>query len=83
MKEVLEVFLGWMSILKVTNFILPNSTLLLVYHDCQRTLPCQRKVDLKIPDQYVTRTPKVEQWFEAGTMNMEFKFANEETSCIN
>jgi len=54
-----------------------------VYHDCQRTLPCQRKVDLKIPDQYVTRTSEVEKWFEAGVLNMEFKFPNEETSCIN
>ncbi|KAI6191705.1 hypothetical protein M3Y97_00256700 [Aphelenchoides bicaudatus] len=54
-----------------------------VYHDCERTLPCQRKVDLRIPDQYVTRSPNVEQWFEAGTMNMQFRFPQEETSCIN
>jgi len=54
-----------------------------VYHDCLRTLPCQRKVDLKVPDQYVSRSSQVENWFEAGTMNMEFKFSGEETSCIN
>ena len=55
-----------------------------VYHDCDDGVkPCQRKVDLKIPDQYVTRTSEVQKWFEAGTMNMEFSFPDEERSCIN
>uniref|UniRef100_A0A7E4UXA4 Transthyretin-like family protein n=1 Tax=Panagrellus redivivus TaxID=6233 RepID=A0A7E4UXA4_PANRE len=55
-----------------------------IYHDCDDGIkPCQRKVDLKIPEQYVTRTSEVKKWFEAGTMNMEFVFPDEERSCIN
>ncbi|CAD5234710.1 unnamed protein product [Bursaphelenchus xylophilus] len=55
-----------------------------VYHDCDDgAVPCQRKVNLGIPDQYVTRTEKVDKWFDAGTINMEFKFPDEERSCIN
>ena len=41
------------------------------------------QVDLKIPDQYITRTSDVQKWFDAGTMNMEFHFPDEERSCIN
>uniref|UniRef100_A0A1I8AUM4 Transthyretin-like family protein n=1 Tax=Steinernema glaseri TaxID=37863 RepID=A0A1I8AUM4_9BILA len=55
-----------------------------VYHDCDDGIkPCQRKVDLGIPTEYVTRSEKVTKWFEAGTVNMEFKFPDEERSCIN
>ncbi|KAH7709199.1 Transthyretin-like family protein [Aphelenchoides avenae] len=55
-----------------------------VYHDCDDGItPCQRKVDLKVPDQYVTRSENVQKWFDAGVMNMEFKFPDEERSCIN
>ena len=55
-----------------------------MYHDCNDGVkPCQRKVDLGIPDEYVTRSDRVQKWFEAGTMNMEFKFPDEERSCIN
>uniref|UniRef100_A0A914YYZ8 Transthyretin-like family protein n=1 Tax=Panagrolaimus superbus TaxID=310955 RepID=A0A914YYZ8_9BILA len=55
-----------------------------VYHDCDDGVkPCQRKVDLKVPDQYVTRSSDVQKFFDAGTMNMEFGFPDEERSCIN
>ncbi|EFO17596.1 hypothetical protein LOAG_10901 [Loa loa] len=55
-----------------------------IYHDCDDgVMPCQRKVVLNIPDHYVTRSSDVKKWFNAGIMNMEFKFPNEERSCIN
>uniref|UniRef100_A0AC34QRI0 Transthyretin-like family protein n=1 Tax=Panagrolaimus sp. JU765 TaxID=591449 RepID=A0AC34QRI0_9BILA len=54
-----------------------------IYHDCDRWLPCQRKLDIKIPSQYVTRTPNVEQWFDLGTINLQIRTKDEETSCIN
>ncbi|KAK0421335.1 hypothetical protein QR680_015184 [Steinernema hermaphroditum] len=55
-----------------------------IYHDCNDGItPCQRKVNLKIPSEFVTRTGNVEKWFEGGVMNMQFKFPDEERSCIN
>ncbi|KAL3089674.1 hypothetical protein niasHT_020453 [Heterodera trifolii] len=55
-----------------------------IYHDCDRgILPCQRKVNLGIPGEYVTRTSTVQRWLDAGTMNMQLKFHDESTSCIN
>ncbi|KAI1713263.1 transthyretin-like family domain-containing protein [Ditylenchus destructor] len=55
-----------------------------IYHDCDRgVLPCQRKVNLGIPSVYVTRSSTVTKWFDAGVLNMQFKFPDEATSCIN
>uniref|UniRef100_A0A914LS48 Uncharacterized protein n=1 Tax=Meloidogyne incognita TaxID=6306 RepID=A0A914LS48_MELIC len=55
-----------------------------IYHDCNDGIkPCQRKIDLGVPDEYITRSDRVQKWFEAGTMNMEFKFPDEERSCVN
>ncbi|CAG9539650.1 unnamed protein product [Cercopithifilaria johnstoni] len=60
------------------------NVVLKIYHDCDDGIkPCQRKVVLGIPDSYVTRSSNVEQWFNAGELNMQFKFPNEERSCIN
>uniref|UniRef100_A0A8R1TKV9 Transthyretin-like family protein n=1 Tax=Onchocerca volvulus TaxID=6282 RepID=A0A8R1TKV9_ONCVO len=55
-----------------------------IYHDCDDGIkPCQRKVVLGIPSDYVTRSSNVKQWFDAGVLNMQFKFPDEERSCIN
>ncbi|KAL3095643.1 hypothetical protein niasHT_017346 [Heterodera trifolii] len=55
-----------------------------VYHDCDDGVkPCQRKVNFGVPDHYVERSGSTKKWFEAGTMNMEFKYPDEERSCIN
>ncbi|KAH7728009.1 Transthyretin-like family protein [Aphelenchoides avenae] len=64
--------------------ILPMNVHFKIYHDCNDGIkPCQRKVDLGIPGEYVTRSENVKKWFEAGAMNMEFKFPDEERSCTN
>ncbi|KAF7626931.1 hypothetical protein Mgra_00009661 [Meloidogyne graminicola] len=55
-----------------------------IYTNCNRgILPCQRKINLIIPSDYVTRTSSVQRWFDGGVLNMEFKFPDESTSCIN
>ncbi|OZC07564.1 Transthyretin-like family protein [Onchocerca flexuosa] len=55
-----------------------------IYHDCDDGIkPCQRKVVLGIPSDYVTRSSNVKRWFDAGVLNMQFKFPDEERSCIN
>uniref|UniRef100_A0A914PFK4 Transthyretin-like family protein n=1 Tax=Panagrolaimus davidi TaxID=227884 RepID=A0A914PFK4_9BILA len=55
------------------------------YTDCGRSswLPCQRKIDLKIPGNYVTRTSNVQQFFDVGSLNLQLKFKDEDTSCFN
>uniref|UniRef100_A0A914Z5X6 Uncharacterized protein n=1 Tax=Panagrolaimus superbus TaxID=310955 RepID=A0A914Z5X6_9BILA len=55
------------------------------YTDCGRSawLPCQRKIDLKIPSNYVTRTSDVQQYFDIGSLNLQLKFKDEDTSCFN
>uniref|UniRef100_A0AC35UGZ5 Transthyretin-like family protein n=1 Tax=Rhabditophanes sp. KR3021 TaxID=114890 RepID=A0AC35UGZ5_9BILA len=55
-----------------------------IYHDCDDGIkPCQRKVDLKIPNEYITRTDKVQKFFDGGVMNMMFKFKDESRDCLN
>ncbi|KAI6173530.1 hypothetical protein M3Y98_01091300 [Aphelenchoides besseyi] len=55
-----------------------------VYHDCDDGItPGQRKVVWGIPSHYVTRTEKVQKFFDAGTINMELKHEGEERSLIN
>uniref|UniRef100_A0A915PW29 Transthyretin/hydroxyisourate hydrolase domain-containing protein n=1 Tax=Setaria digitata TaxID=48799 RepID=A0A915PW29_9BILA len=55
-----------------------------IYHDCNDGIkPCQRKVVLGIPDNYVTRSSSVKKFFNAGILNMETVFPDEERSCIN
>ncbi|KAE9551903.1 hypothetical protein FO519_004894 [Halicephalobus sp. NKZ332] len=54
-----------------------------IYTSCGRWLPCDRKLDFTIPSQYVTRTSSVQNWFDLGTINLELKTKNEDTSCIN
>lgn len=42
-------------------------------HDCDRSLPCQRRVDLRVPDRYVSRQESVERWLQVGVLNMELR----------
>ncbi|VDN08377.1 unnamed protein product [Thelazia callipaeda] len=60
------------------------NVVLKIYHKCNDGIKlCKRRVTLGIPSSYITRTSKVEKWFDAGTMNMEFEFPAEERSCLN
>jgi len=62
--------------------ILKMNVFFKIYHDCNDGIkPCQRKVQLGVPDDYVQRKDKVDKWFDAGTMNMEFVFPDEERHC--
>uniref|UniRef100_A0A0N5AI32 Transthyretin-like family protein n=1 Tax=Syphacia muris TaxID=451379 RepID=A0A0N5AI32_9BILA len=60
------------------------NVVLKIYHDCDDGIkPCQRKVVLGIPNDYVSRSSNVQRYFDAGILNMQFKFPDEERSCIN
>ncbi|CEF62426.1 Transthyretin-like family-containing protein [Strongyloides ratti] len=64
--------------------LLPMNVILKIYHDCDDgKLPCQRKVKLGIPSEYVTRSSVVEKWFDIGTLNLQVIVPDEERSCIN
>jgi hypothetical protein len=45
--------------------------------------PCQRKVSFGVPGDYVTRSSDVQKWFDAGILNMQLEYPDEERSCIN
>ncbi|CAD6185311.1 unnamed protein product [Caenorhabditis auriculariae] len=63
---------------------LQMSVHLKIFHDCDdRGVPCQRTVDLRIPPSYVERNDVVSNYFDAGSMNMAFKYPNEQRSCFN
>uniref|UniRef100_A0A7E4VZV4 Transthyretin-like family protein n=1 Tax=Panagrellus redivivus TaxID=6233 RepID=A0A7E4VZV4_PANRE len=66
-----------------TGALLPLNVHLKVYHNCDRSLPCQRKVDFTIPPQYVTRTSQVTNWYDMGMLNMQTMYKGEGVSCIN
>ncbi|CAJ0934748.1 unnamed protein product, partial [Mesorhabditis belari] len=54
-----------------------------VYHNCENPFGlCKRKVDLEVPASYVTRSSTVEKWFDAGVLNMAFKYPDESTECL-
>lgn len=44
---------------------------------------CQRKVKLTIPDEYINEGNTVTKWYDAGVMNMEMVFQDEERDCNN
>uniref|UniRef100_A0A914X7B8 Uncharacterized protein n=1 Tax=Plectus sambesii TaxID=2011161 RepID=A0A914X7B8_9BILA len=54
-----------------------------IYHDCDDWLFCQRKIKLMIPKRYVNQGNAVSKWFDAGVMNMELVFQDEERDCGN
>lgn len=44
--------------------------------------PCKREIKLEIPSDYVTRTSTIQQWFDGGIINLQFKFDDEERKCF-
>ncbi|CAB3400248.1 unnamed protein product [Caenorhabditis bovis] len=51
-------------------------------HDCDDSLiPCQRSLTLRVPSTYITRKSYVEKYFEAGNMNMAFRYPDEQRLC--
>jgi len=52
-----------------------------IYHDCNDNLPCQRKVKVIIPDEYINKGKTVIKWFNTGAIDLKLKFSGEERSC--
>ncbi|EGT58127.1 hypothetical protein CAEBREN_10146 [Caenorhabditis brenneri] len=64
--------------------VLDMNVFLKLYHDCDdAVIPCQRTVSLRIPSFYISRGTTVNNYFEAGTMNMAFRYPDEQRSCTD
>ncbi|CAJ0573958.1 unnamed protein product, partial [Mesorhabditis spiculigera] len=74
---------GFFNVSGGTSSLLKMDVHLKIYHNCENKYGlCRRKVDLEVPSTYVTRTSQVERWFDAGTLNMAFKYPDESTECF-
>ncbi|CCD70597.1 TransThyretin-Related family domain [Caenorhabditis elegans] len=64
--------------------VLEMSVFLRIFHDCDdKVIPCQRTVSLRVPSTYISRGTTVNNYFEAGTMNMAFRYPDEQRSCTD
>ncbi|UMM39283.1 hypothetical protein L5515_016407 [Caenorhabditis briggsae] len=64
--------------------MLEMNVFLRMFHDCDdKVIPCQRTVSLRIPSTYITRGTTVNNYFDAGTMNMAFRYPDEQRSCTD
>ncbi|MFH4976665.1 hypothetical protein AB6A40_003374 [Gnathostoma spinigerum] len=54
-----------------------------IYHDCDDgIMPCQREVQLIIPDSYVTEGEKAGRIFDIGELNLQVIFPCEDRNCL-
>jgi hypothetical protein len=55
-----------------------------IYHDCNDGLtPCQRKVSIYIPKDFITRGEQSSKIYDAGTLELAGKFAGESRDCLH
>ncbi|KAI6170269.1 Transthyretin domain containing protein [Aphelenchoides besseyi] len=53
------------------------------YHECNRILPCQKKLQVRIPDEYISRGATPQRVFHLGVLNLDGEISGEETDCFN
>ncbi|KAI6196225.1 hypothetical protein M3Y94_01083300 [Aphelenchoides besseyi] len=54
-----------------------------IYTDCDDSLPCQRKISIKIPDKYITEGTTAKNVFDAGELNLAGRWKGEERDCFH
>ena len=54
-----------------------------IYHDCDDLLPCQRKVSINIPKNYISSGGTSKNIYDAGTLELAGKFAGEGRDCLH
>ncbi|CAI5453319.1 unnamed protein product [Caenorhabditis angaria] len=54
-----------------------------IYHRCDRTAPCYRKLGITIPDQYITSGGVPRKTYDIGTLNLGNIYYGETVDCIN
>ncbi|GMT36460.1 hypothetical protein PFISCL1PPCAC_27757 [Pristionchus fissidentatus] len=55
-----------------------------IYHDCEDGVkPCQRKISIRVPSDFVFRSETPEQIYDVDVLDMSKRSPDEERSCIN
>ncbi|CCD63601.1 Transthyretin-like family protein [Caenorhabditis elegans] len=55
-----------------------------IYHDCDDGIkPCQRKITVYIPSQYISSGKDPKKIFDFGTLQLAGKFSGETRDCLN
>lgn len=55
-----------------------------IYHDCDDGIkPCQRKITVYIPSQYIASGTEPKKIFDFGTLQLAGKFSGETRDCLN
>ncbi|CAI5455202.1 unnamed protein product [Caenorhabditis angaria] len=73
---------GYYEVIGTGRGVFEMDVYLKIFHDCDDALiPCQRTVTLRVPSTYINRGNTVNKYFEAGQMNMAFRYPDEQRSC--
>uniref|UniRef100_A0A914Q591 Uncharacterized protein n=1 Tax=Panagrolaimus davidi TaxID=227884 RepID=A0A914Q591_9BILA len=54
-----------------------------IYHDCDDWLPCQRKITITIPKNYISNADYATEPYNIGIMELSGKFGGEKRDCIH
>ncbi|CAJ0603363.1 unnamed protein product [Cylicocyclus nassatus] len=54
-----------------------------IYHKCNYSGPCVKKLSIIIPDEYITESSTPQLVFNIGTINLAGMISGEEIDCIN
>ncbi|PIO61341.1 Transthyretin-like family protein [Teladorsagia circumcincta] len=55
-----------------------------IYHDCDDGIkPCQRKLTIFVPSQYITDAKQPSKTFNIGILQLAGKFEGEERDCLH
>ncbi|XGW17276.1 hypothetical protein V3C99_002129 [Haemonchus contortus] len=55
-----------------------------IYHDCNDGIkPCQRKITIHIPDDYISSGETPKKFFDFGTFQLAGKYSGETRDCIH
>uniref|UniRef100_A0A914QUB6 Transthyretin-like family protein n=1 Tax=Panagrolaimus davidi TaxID=227884 RepID=A0A914QUB6_9BILA len=54
-----------------------------IYHDCDDWLPCQRKITITIPKNYISNADYAKEPYNIGILELSGKFGGEKRDCIH
>jgi len=57
--------------------------MLKIYHNCHDSKPCDRRVRLDIPTDYIAKSGAAPKTFDIGTWNLQAVYKEEDKDCIH